>query len=116
MAQLAWGVQHQYNAGKLVSVQRKTRQKVDMYLVNTPVMSEIPYFELAVQLGDTEYIAEYTPRNADEELPAEWQSGAEVQARVEGHGLFLKRPGGSDEMKWTVVKRIRENRENKDHK
>lgn len=102
-APTCWGVEHQYITAKIAAVQRKTREKVDMYLVNTPVSTEIRYFELIVRLDKTEYTAEYTPRH-EEELPAEWVAGADIFVRLEKHSLFLKRSDGS-EIRWTIVKR-----------
>lgn len=75
-----------------------------MYLVNTPVTTAVPYFEITVRLNDTDYVTEYTPRHADEELPEDWKPEADVNVRMQKHYLFLKRPGGS-EVQCIVVKR-----------
>lgn len=96
----------QYSTGKVLDVQQKTRDKVDMYLVNTPVTTAVPYFEVTVRLGDTDYVAEYTPRHAEEQLPVDWVSGADVGVRLEKHSLFLKRTDGS-EIRWIIVRRKR---------
>jgi len=64
----------------------------------------VPYFEITVRLGQTDYKAEYTPRHAEEELPGQWVEGADVMIRLEKHALFLKRPEGT-EMKWLLTKR-----------
>jgi hypothetical protein len=101
----SWGVQHEYSSAKIVDEQRKTREKVDMYLVNTPVTSAVPYFEITVRLDQTDYVAEYTPRHPEEDLPQSWVVGADVSVRMEKHALFLKRSDGSD-MRWTLLKRI----------
>ena len=101
----AAAVQPSYGPAKLVDIQRKTRQRTDLYIVNTPVGTEVPYFEITVQIDQTSYLAEYTPRHSDEQLPDTWIPGADVQARVEKHFLFLKRPDGS-ELKWIITKKI----------
>ena len=100
----AYAAEHKYSTAKIVDVQSKTRDKVNMYLVNTPVTTEVPYFEITVRLNQTDYIAEFTPRHEDEQLPAEWIAGADVSARVEKHYLFLKRSDGT-ELRWTITKR-----------
>jgi hypothetical protein len=102
---LSWGIQPQYTSAKLTHVERKTRERVDLYLVNTPVSSEVPYFEIIVQLNQTDYTAQFTPRHPKEELPSEWVAGADVRVRLEKHALFLKRPDGT-ELRWTVVKKV----------
>jgi hypothetical protein len=98
-----WAAQHEYSTGKILNVQRKTRQKVDMYLVNTPVGSEVPYFEITVRAGQIEYTAEYTPRHENDELPTEWVADSDVPVRLEKHSLFLKRSDGT-ELRWIVTK------------
>lgn len=101
-----FAVEKSYASGKLIDVQQKTREKVDMYLVNTPVTTAVPYFEVTVELGSTDYIAEYTPRHSQEQLPPDWKPEANLDVRVEKRHLFVKRPDGS-EMQWNITKRIR---------
>lgn len=101
---VSWGVQPQYSPAKLIEVQRKTRQKVDMYLVNTPVTTEVPYFQITVRVDQTDYTAEYTPRHSEEQLPDSWVAGSDVMVRLEKHHLVLKRPDGS-EFQWLLLKR-----------
>jgi hypothetical protein len=93
------------STGKFVEVEKKSRDKVDMYLVNTPVTTAVPYFVVTVEFGDTDYVAEYTPRHSDEELPDSWKAGENVQGRVDKHHIYLERPGGS-ELQLIVTKRI----------
>jgi hypothetical protein len=105
LAPRSFGVEKSFGTGKLIAVEHKSRDKVDMYLVNTPVTTAVPYFELRLHLGATDYIAEYTPRHSEEELPGDWKPGSEVEARIDKRHLFLKRPDGS-EMQWIITKRI----------
>ena len=109
-APLLLGVQKHYTTGKFLDVQQKSRDKVDMYIVNTPVTTAVPYFEISVELGETDYLADYTPRHSAEELPEAWRPGESVEARVEKHHLFLKRSDGS-EMQWIITKRTPVTRE-----
>lgn len=99
-----WAAQQQFSPGKLVQVDRKTRERVSMYLVNNPVATEVPYYEITVRVGQTDYRAEYTPRHPEEELPDAWVNGAEVSVRLEKHHLLLKRPDGS-ELQWILLKK-----------
>jgi hypothetical protein len=99
-----FGAQKSYSTGKFVEVQQKTRDKLDMYLVNTPVTSPVPYFEISLEIGATDYVAEYSPRHSAEELPEAWRAGENVEARVDKRHLFLKRPDGT-EMQWLITKR-----------
>jgi hypothetical protein len=64
--------------------------------VNTPVTTAVPYFEVSVEFGNMDYVAEYTPRHSSEELPEAWRPGESVQGRVDKHHVYLQRPDGSE--------------------
>jgi hypothetical protein len=93
-------VEKQYQTARIVKVEQKAHTRVLYYLVNTPVTQDDPYFELSVQFRDVIYVGQYTPRHAADALPEEWKAGAEVQARLEKHNIYLKGPGGAD---WRLV-------------
>ena len=107
LANLPYGfaAQKTNSAGKIAAVEKKSKDKVDMYLVNTPVTTQVPYFEITVEFGGTDYVGEYTPRHADEELPGSWKFGETVQGRVDKHHMYLERPGGL-ELELIVTKRM----------
>jgi hypothetical protein len=88
--------QKPYVQGKFVAIQQKSRDRVDMYLVNTPITTAVPYFEITVEFGDIDYLAEYTPRHSGEELPEAWRPDEAVRGRVDKHHLYLLRPDGSE--------------------
>ena len=100
----AFGVEKPYQPGKIISVQQKEHTRILYYLVNTPVTRDDPYYQVTVQLKNTLYIAEYTPRHAADGLPVEWVTDAPVEVRVEKRHIFLKRPGG-DELDFAIIKR-----------
>ena len=103
-APAGWAVEHQYATANIVAVQRTTRTRVALDLVIPRIGTEIPYFVMTVQLGQTQYITEFTPRHDDEELPADWVAGADVSVRLEKHAMFLKQHDGS-ESRWIVTKK-----------
>ena len=95
-----------YQTGKIVDIQQKTTTRVLYYQVNTPITKDEPYFEVSVQVKDTIYVGDYTPRHAADTLPEEWNvPQAEVRVRLEKHSMFLTRPVGS-ELQFVIVKRI----------
>jgi hypothetical protein len=95
-----------YQTGKIVDLQQKTNTRILYYQVNTPITKDEPYFEVSVQIKDTVYVGDYTPRHAAEALPDEWSvPQAEVRLRLEKHYMFLTRPSGS-ELQFVIVKRI----------
>ena len=104
MAPCLYAAQKPYSTGKILDVQQKTRDKVDLYLVNTPVTTAVPYFEISIEFGNTDYVAEYTPRHSAEQLPEVWGPGETVKGRVDKHHVYLQRPDGS-ELTFIITKR-----------
>jgi hypothetical protein len=95
-----------YQTGKIVDLQQKTTTRILYYQVNTPVTKDDPYYEVSVQVKDTIYVGDYTPRHATEMLPEEWNvPGTEVRLRIAKHYMFLTRPAGS-ELQFVITKRI----------
>ncbi len=104
LAAAAQAVEKPYQTAKIVEVQRKVETRVLYYLVNTPVTQDDPYYEVRIQLGNAVYRAVYKPGHKDETLPEEWKAEAEVQAKVDGRHLYLKRSNGQ-EVEFAIVKR-----------
>jgi len=92
-------------AGRIVDVQHKVNTRVLYYLVNTPVTQDDPYYEVAIEIGNTVYRGVHTPTHRGDTLPEEWKPAAEVQVKVEGRSFSVKRPDGS-QMDFTIVKRL----------
>lgn len=93
-------VEKPYQTVEIVKVEGKAHTRVLYYLVNTPVAQDDPYFEVSIRFRDGIYVGQYTPRHAADALSEEWKAGAEVQARLEKHNLYVKGPGGAD---WRLV-------------
>jgi len=77
--------QKPYVQGKFVAIHQKSRDRVDLYLVNTPITTAVPYFEITVQFGDVDYLAEYTPRHSREELPEAWRPDEALFVHAQHH-------------------------------
>ena len=92
--------------GKILDVQQKTTTRVLYYQVDTPITKDEPYFEVSVQVKDTIYVGDYTPRHASATLPDEWNvPQSEVRVRLDKHYMFLTRPAGT-EVQFVIVKRM----------
>jgi hypothetical protein len=101
-----YGVEKKYDTGKIVDIQQKTKTRILYYQVDTPVTKDDPYFEISVQVKDTIYVGEYSPRHSADTLPEEWNiPNAEVRLRLEKHYMFLTRPLGT-ELQCVITKRI----------
>ena len=79
----------------IVRAEQKTRDRIVLYLVDTPIYQEDPYFEVTVRAGEWVVVGERDPEHRWETLPGDWKPGAKVQGRVEKHRLYLRRPDGS---------------------
>jgi hypothetical protein len=88
----------------IVRAEQTLRDRVVAWVNDTPLYQQDPYFEVAVRAGDKILEGEYQPANAWEALPVFWKPGVEVQGRVHGHSLFLKRPNGV-EIRFVILKR-----------
>jgi hypothetical protein len=98
-----YAAEHPYVTGTIVDVQEKVHTRVLYYVVDTPITRDDPYFEVQIQIRDTVYTGEYTPRHAVDHPPTAWKFGSEVQLRLEKHTMSLKRPDG-EEMEFMVTR------------
>ena len=88
----------------IVRAEEKKRDRVVAWVNDTPIYQQDPYFEVAVRAGDQVLEGEYEPQSQWETLPVFWKPGVQVQGRVRGHSLFLKRPNGT-EIRFVILKR-----------
>jgi hypothetical protein len=93
---LGAAAKRQYVNGTIVDVQEKKTTRVLYYQVDTPITQDDPYYEISVQIKDEVYFGRYTPMHSSDTLPEDWTVGSVVQARIDGHHLVLKRPGGTE--------------------
>jgi len=94
--------------GVILTVEHKTRSRVQYYIVNTPVTTEEPYLEMQVDSGGLVYTVEYEPRTAQEVLPDGCMPGEAVKVRVEGkHNLFVQCLDSPAEIRWSIQKKTR---------
>ena len=95
-----------YQTGKIVDIQQKKTTRILYYQVDTPITKDEPYYEVSVQVKDTIYVGDYSPRNSADTLPDEWNvPQSEVRLRVEKHSMFLMRPAGT-ELQFVITRRI----------
>jgi hypothetical protein len=104
LSAVAWAVESGEVPMTIVRAEQKMRDRVVAWVNDTPIYQQDPYFEVAVRSGDKILEAEYEPSSQWETLPEFWKPGVEVQGRVHGHSLFLKRPNGV-EIRFIILKR-----------
>jgi len=79
----------------IVRAEQKTRDRVLLYLADTPIYQEDPYLEVDVRAGGWVVVGERDPEHKWETLPIDWKPGAVVEGRMEKHRLYLRRPNGT---------------------
>jgi hypothetical protein len=89
-------IQKEYSTGRIVDIQERSRDRVLLYLVNTPIMADDPYFTVSVEVNGTVYESEYLPPNLRQPFPGFWKVDEAVLLRVDKHFLYLKRSDGSE--------------------
>jgi len=92
----ALAVQKEYSTGRIIDIREKSRDRVLLYLVNTPIMTEDPYFMVSVEVNGTVYECEYLPPDLRQPFPGFWHIDDAVFLRVDKHFLYLKRSDGSE--------------------
>lgn len=94
--------------GVVLTVEHKTRSRVQYYIVNTPVTTEDPYLEMEVDSGGLVYTVDYEPHSAQEVLPDGCMPGQAVKVRLESkHNLFVQCLDSPTEIRWSIQKKTR---------
>lgn len=92
----AYSAQREYVSGTILELRQLERDRVQLYIVNTPIMTEEPYFTIAVDVNGMRYEGELLPHTPHEILPGFWKTDEDVQVRLDKHFMYLKREDGSE--------------------
>ena len=98
-------VEKRYTQGQLVCIEERKRDRVLLYQVNTPIMTEEPYLFATVEVKDVRYDGEYFPWRRSESLPLPWSAGEPVWIQVEKHFFYVKTPHGEG-IKFALVRKV----------
>jgi hypothetical protein len=93
---LGFAAVKQYQNATIVKIEEKTNTRVVYWVVNTPITKDEPYYEVSLRSGDIVYLARYTPRHVEDNLPSDWSAGSAVQFRVRGRHVFVQQPGAGE--------------------
>ena len=88
---LGWVAQRGYIKGTLVAIEQRTRDRVLLYQVDTPIMTEDAYLSVTITVNGMNYEGEYDPWRTKGPLPILWKAGDSVSVRMEKHFFYLKR-------------------------
>jgi hypothetical protein len=88
----------------IVRAEQKMHDRVLLYLNDTPIYQQDPYFEVAVHSNGWMVVAERDPEQKWETLPIDWKPGAAVEGRMEKHHLYVRHPNGTY-LRFTITSR-----------
>ena len=93
LAAVSFAAAYEYQTGKIIKVE--TRQSQSSSMSTEPALkAEIKNYRISIQLGGKVYVCQYQA-GADSDLT--WIEGKEVQARVKGKVLYVKKVNGQEE-------------------
>jgi len=93
---ISWSqaAQSGYQEGLVTRVEKKAHDRILYYLVNTPVMTEDPFYEISVRVNNTIYVGECPLRQSEDELPFDWKAGDIVRVLIDKAHMQIQRPAG----------------------
>jgi len=83
---------YEYQAGKVVKVE-KQESRASTGGTDAPAKAAVATYRISIQLGDKIYVCQYKT-DPDNELS--WIEGKEVQARVHGKAMYVKKASGKE--------------------
>lgn len=82
---------HQYQRGKIIKVE--TQESNAPSHADAPLQAEVTTYHISIQLGGKVYVCRY---HSGAENDLTWIEGKEVQARVNGKVLYVKKTNGKE--------------------
>jgi len=83
---------HQYQAGKIVKVE-KQESRAPSGSTDAPLKAEAATYRISIQLGNKVYVCRYQT-GTDSDIS--WAEGKDVQARVSGKTMYVKKVTGKE--------------------
>jgi len=83
---------HEYQAGKIVKVEKQASH-ASSGGTDTSLKAEVATYHISIQLGDKVYVCRY---QTDPESDISWIEGKDVQARVSGKVMYVKKANGKE--------------------
>jgi len=89
---VSFSTAHEYQAGKIVKVE-KQESRASSGGTDAPAKAQVTTYRISIQLGDKIYVCQYKT-DPDNELS--WIEGRDVQARVNGKAMYVKKASGKE--------------------
>jgi len=101
-ASAGYAAQREYVSGTILELRQQERDRVQLYIVNTAIVTPEPYYTIAIDVNGTRYEGEFLPHNPHELLPSFWKTDESVSLRLDKHFMYVKREDGS-EVKFLIL-------------
>jgi len=82
----------EYQTGKVVKVEKQESRAVSGG-TDAPSKAEVATYHISIQLGDKVYVCQY---KTDRDNELSWVEGKDVQARVHGKAMYVKKANGKE--------------------
>jgi hypothetical protein len=97
-----YAAQREYVSGTILELRQQERDRVQLYIVNTAIVTPEPFYTIAIDVNGTRYEGEFLPRNPHQMLPSFWKADEGVSLRLDRHFMYVKREDGS-EVKFLIL-------------
>ena len=101
-ASAGYAAQREYVCGTILELRQQERDRVQLYIVNTAIVTPEPYYTIAIDVNGTRYEGEFLPRTPHQMLPSFWKADEGVSLRLDKHFMYVKREDGS-EVKFLIL-------------
>jgi hypothetical protein len=92
LSAIGFAAGHKYQAGKIVKVE-KQESHASSWHTDAPLKAEVATYRVSIQLGDKVYVCRY---QTDPDAEISWIEGKDVQARVSGKVMYVKKATGKE--------------------
>ena len=89
---IGFAATHEYQAGKIVKVE-KLQSHAPSGGNDAPLTAEVVSYRISIRLGDNVYVCSY---HSVPDLDLAWVEGKEVEARVKGKVMYVKKANGKE--------------------
>jgi hypothetical protein len=83
----------QYESGKIVAVTKLPPAYANSGDADAPLTSDVDDYKISIQVGDTVYLCRYVSHS---DLDLAWIQGKDVQVRVKGKTMYVKKATGKE--------------------
>jgi hypothetical protein len=83
---------HEYQTGKIVKVE-KQESRASSGGTDASAKAAVATYQVSIQLGDKVYVCRY---QTDTDNDISWVEGKDVQARVSGKAVYVKKANGKE--------------------